>query len=133
MFYSPIYEVAPCDGANAASAVVKTSPATSLGKFGPQAIVIAVGVMEPNCDTGGLATSGQCYIVVRGSSNDSANSAIAFNAPSAVANQTSPVVGNYVDKVGAKFFPVGDTVSVQEYNAFGTAAPCRPAAMRPRR
>jgi hypothetical protein len=117
-----VYSVNGCDSANATSAAVKTAPVLSVGKFGPQPIVLHAGVIDAAGDTCGIAGSGACYIVVRGSNNDSASAALTFNVANASPAKTSAVVGNYVDDPHVVYFPVGDTVTTQECDAAVTAA-----------
>ena len=113
---STAYSAATCDAANAVSVTLGTG--THAGTFTSSVIKLAVGGIDTNGDTCGLATSVPCYIVVVGNTGDSTTSAaLGFTLPSITVHETTDVLGNYVDAVGTAGIPIGDTVTAQECDA----------------
>ena len=81
-------------------------------------IHLAVGTIDTNGDTCGVAGATTCYIVVVGNTADSTSSgALSFTLPSFTLKKTTDVLGNYVNTVKATGFPIGDTVVAQECDA----------------
>ena len=90
----------------------------SAGIFKNAVIDLAMGTIDTNGDTCGLAGSAPCYVVVVGNTGDStASGALGFTAPSFTVKKTTDVLGNYVDSVKAVDFPIGDTIVAQECDA----------------
>ena len=85
------------------------------GTFKSAVIDLAVGVIDTNSDTCGVAGSTTCDIVVVGNTADStATGALGFTLQTFTAKKTTGVLGNYADVVKAAGFPIGDTVVAQE-------------------
>lgn len=104
------YTVSSCDSANQGSTTV-----TKKGRFSNALITLAVGSIDTNGDTCGVAGSNPCYIVVTGSNGDWTSSGVlSFKLPKATVTKTTAVAKNYVDDVTATDFPIGDTVTAQE-------------------
>ena len=113
---STAYSAATCDAANKVTATLGTG--THAGTFTSSVIHPAVGGIDTNGDTCGLATSVPCYIVVVGNTGDStASVALGFTLPSFTVHKTTGVLGNYVDSVTASGIPIGDTVTARECDA----------------
>ena len=113
---STYYRAATCDAANQVTATLGTS--THAGTFKNAFIKLAVGGIDSNGDTCGLATSVPCYIVAVGNTGDATSSAaLGFTLPSITLAKTTGVLGNYVDAVKTAGIPIGDTVTAQECDA----------------
>ena len=68
------------------------------GIFKNAVIDLAVGTIDTNGDTCGVAGSTPCYVVVVGNTGDStASGALGFTLPSFTVKKTTDVLGNYVD------------------------------------
>ena len=94
-----------------------------LGTFKNAVIDLAVGTIDTNGDTCGVAGSTSCYVVVVGNTGDTTSSAaLSFTLPSIAVHKTTAVLGNYVDAVKAVGFPIGDTVVAQECDANASGA-----------
>jgi len=102
-----------CDAASQISGTV-----TSNGKvtFSPTGVTLLVGGGYSDSAGGSCPVGGTCEIVV----TDSDNPAIAlsipvtFATPTTTLKRTAAVPANYVDKVIARAFPVGDSVIAGE-------------------
>ena len=113
---STAYSSATCDAANQVTVTLGTGMLA--GTFKNAVIDLAVGVIDSNGDTCGVAGSTTCYVVVVGNTGDSTSSgALSFTLPSITVKKTTGVLGNYVDGVKAVGFPIGDTVVAQECDA----------------
>ena len=111
------YSAATCDAANKVSGVA-LGTGRAAGIFKSAVIDLAVGVIDSNGDTCGVANSTPCYVVVVGNTGDStASGVLGFSLPSFTAKKTTDVLGNYVDSVKPVNFPIGDTVVAQECDA----------------
>jgi hypothetical protein len=117
-----VYVASSCDAANTVSASVEYSPPAAVGKFLGTNITVAVGVIDANGDTCGISGSGTCYIVVKGTSGDSASLALAFSAPATTLASNSGILGNKTDTVTAHYFPGGDTVVAEQCDPAATPA-----------
>lgn len=99
-----------------ASTAVATSPHSKAGDISVT-VPVDAGVIDTDGDTCGVSGSGTCYLVAVGSSDDfTASSALGFSVPQISVAKTTNVLGNSVDKVTAKYFPIGDTVEALECN-----------------
>jgi hypothetical protein len=107
------YSVSTCDAANEVTNIQLGSGNNS-GKFTNAPITLATGAIDANDETCGLATSGGCYIVVVGNTGDFTASGVGFTLPTATIKKSSWLVGNYLETVKVKYFPVGDTVNAVE-------------------
>jgi len=113
---STTYSSAMCDAANQVSVTLGTGKLA--GTFKGAVIDLAVGVIDSNGDTCGVAGSTTCYVVVVGNTGDStASGALSFTLPSFLVKKTTGLLGNYVDAIKASGFPIGDTVVAQECDA----------------
>lgn len=127
---SSTYAAASC-GNRLAAVAVRSSPVAKLGTFPSTPFAVSVGTIDTEGDTCGLSTSGTCFVVAVGSSGTETSVALDFALPTATLHKTTPVVGNYLDAVAAKHFPVGDTVEAMECDAAvdpatNTATNCDP-------
>ncbi len=105
------YTALSCDSTNQVGPV----GVTKRGKFSNALITLAVGSIDTNDDTCGLAGSNPCYLVVTGSTGDwTSSTALSFKVPKATLTNSTAVASNYVDDVTATHFPIGDTVTAQE-------------------
>ncbi len=78
---SSTYSAATCDAANKVSGVA-IGTGRSAGIFKDAVIDLAMGTIDTNGDTCGLAGSAPCYVVVVGNTGDStASGALGFTAP----------------------------------------------------
>ena len=110
------YAAATCDAANKVSVTLGTGNAA--GTFKNAVIDLAVGPIDTNGDTCGVAGSTTCYVVVVGNTADStASGALSFTSSSFAARKTTGLLGNYVDGLKAINFPIGDTIVAQECDA----------------
>ncbi|HSZ36652.1 MAG TPA: putative Ig domain-containing protein [Acidimicrobiales bacterium] len=114
---TPAYGSNTCDAANKVSVTLGTG--RTAGTFKNDLIHLAVGAIDTNGDTCGVAGSTTCYVVVVGnqSGDSTASAALGFSAPRFVVKRTAEVLGNYADPLKAGGFPIGDTVLVQECDA----------------
>jgi len=111
------YSASTCDAANQVSGVT-IGTGRAAGTFKNALIGLAVGTIDSDGDTCGVAGSTPCYVVVVGNTADSTSSvALSFTLPSFTVKKTLGVLGNYVDSVKAVGFPIGDTVVAQECDA----------------
>jgi hypothetical protein len=107
------YTYASCDVSNSVTAAVATTGKTA-GTFN-KTIHLAVGVIDPNGDTCGVAGSGACHIVaVGGNWQYRASKKLGFTPPTATVKKSVSVPANYIDKVTATDFPPGDSVTALE-------------------
>ncbi len=107
------YSAATCDATNQVSVTLGTGRAA--GIFKNALIDLAVGVIDTNGDTCGVAGSATCDVVVVGNTGDTtASGALTFTLPSFAVRKTIGVLGNYVDGLKATGFPIGDTIVAQE-------------------
>ena len=113
---STAYSSATCDAANQVTATLGTG--TLAGTFKNAVIHLAVGAIDGSGDTCGVTGSPTCFIVAVGNTGDSTTSvALGFTVPNITLTKTTAVLGNYIEKVTAKGFPIGDTVVAQECDA----------------
>ncbi len=114
---STTYSASTCDAANPASMNIGTG--RTAGDFKDAVIHVAVGTIDTNNDTCGVAGAGPCYIVVVGNTTTDTTSSgvLSFTLPSFTLKKTTGVLGNYVDNVKAAGFPAGDTIVAQECDA----------------
>jgi hypothetical protein len=108
------YSYASCDSSNSVTApVVATGKKT--GDFKNATLDLAVGVIDSNGDACGVAGSKACYVVTVGNNWQYATSSkLRFTNPTATLGESTSVHANYVDKVTAAHFPIGDQVTAQE-------------------
>jgi hypothetical protein len=90
----------------------------------PLGVTMAVGADYSDSANGTCVAGGSCEIVVDDTSNPTIGleQTITFAAPAVVVHETTHVPANYLDKVTAANFPVGDTVTAQECDSSVTAA-----------
>ena len=113
---STIYSAATCDAANKVSVTLDTGK--NAGIFKNALIDLAVGAIDSNGDTCGVAGSTTCYVVVVGNTGDStASGALTFSLPSIALSKTTNALGNYADGLKATNFPIGDTIVAQDCDA----------------
>jgi hypothetical protein len=113
---STTYSSATCDATNQVSVNLGTGKLA--GTFKNAVIDLAVGQIDSNADTCGIAGSTTCYIVVVGNTGDATSSgALSFKLPTFAVAKTTGALGNYVDRLKASGFPIGDTVVAQECDA----------------
>ena len=111
------YSAATCDGSNKVSGVT-LGTGRAAGIFKNAVINLAVGTIDTNGDTCGVAGSTPCYIVVVGNTGDQTGSAaLGFAAQSFTLKKTTGALGNSVDAVTAVGFPIGDTIVARECDA----------------
>ncbi len=92
---------------------VVTAPASKAGDIAT-VVTVPAGTIDGAGDTCGVAGSPQCYLVAVGSTADSSHAALQFALPSLSVKKTTGVVGNAVEAVTAKNFPIGATVDAME-------------------
>ena len=113
---STTYSASTCDTANPVSVTLGTG--RYAGIFKNAVIHVAVGTIDTNGDTCGVAGATTCYVVVVGNTADTTSSgALSFTLPNFTLKKTTDVLGNYVDRVKAAGLPAGDTVVAQECDA----------------
>ena len=101
---STTYSAATCDAANEVSVTLGTGRAA--GTFKDAVIDLAVGVIDTNGDTCGVAGSTPCDVIVVGNTGDTtASGELSFTLQSFTVKKTTGVLGNYVDAVKAAGFP----------------------------
>lgn len=99
-----------------ATTSVETTPHSKAGDISVT-VPIDAGIIDGDGDSCGMPGSGTCYLVALGSTEDvTASPALTFDIPQMVLTKTNNVLGNVVDKVSAKYFPIGDTVEASECN-----------------
>ncbi len=103
---------AHCSG-TLATATVATAPLSKVGHISTS-VSAATGTIDGSGDTCGVSGSPQCYLVATGSSGDTTAVPIGFALPTVTVTKTLGVLGNYVEKVTAKYFPIGDTINAFE-------------------
>ncbi len=110
-----------CDAATENSG---TSAANGVVTFGSAGVPIAVGGAYVDGASGTCPAGGTCDIVVTDSNNAAIGLevAVTFATPTASVHVATNVPANYVDKVTAGSFPIGDTVTAQECDASVTAS-----------
>lgn len=110
---SPSIAASRCDGATQISGT-----ASAIGKvsFLPGAVTLLVGDHYADTSHGICMAGGSCQILVIDASNPMITSSISvtFALPAATLARSVSVPANYIDKVTAKRFPIGDTVTAQE-------------------
>ena len=110
-----------CTGAlTNAPIAVETTPASKVGDFPSTAVELQVGTVGDG--TCGLSASPVCSLVVVGSSGDGSDVVLSFATPSVKVSKTTGVLGNYVETVTAKNFPIGDTIDAVECDSSATTA-----------
>jgi hypothetical protein len=87
------------------------------GKFSLAPFTVDVGVVVGPHATCGLVDSHQCYLVEMFHAGESMGVPLSFLTPTAKLATPLAVRGNFVDKVIAKNFPIGDTVTAEECDA----------------
>jgi hypothetical protein len=108
------YSYASCDVSNSVTAAI-VATGKKVGDFKNATLELAVGVIDSNGDTCGVAGSKACYVVAVGNNWQYATSSkLQFTKPSATLEKSTSVPANYVDKVTAAHFPIGDQVTAQE-------------------
>ena len=116
----PASVASDCDSA---TQITATASARGAVTFSPGVKLLVGGAFS---DTAGGACSagGTCEVVVSDSANPSIGTDVAFTfaVPTVTLKETSDVRANYVDKVTAEKFPVGDTVTAQECDGNVTSA-----------
>ena len=113
---STTYSAASCDAANQVSATLGKA-GTTAGVFKNALIKLAVGTIDSNGDTCGVAGSVPCYIVVVGNIGDETSSAtLGFSTPKFVVSK-STAIPNDTDPIKASGLPIGDTIVAQECDA----------------
>jgi hypothetical protein len=110
-----------CDSA---TQITGTSGATGKVIFSPTGVKLLVGKAFSESGGGACSFGGSCEVVVTDSSNASIglDEAVTFAVPAATVKEASNVEPNYVDKVTATKFAVGDTVTAQECESNVTSA-----------
>lgn len=115
-----------CDGAatlatltthcDSATEITGMAAANGTVTFSPAGVTMAVGNDYGDGAGGTCATGGSCKVEATDVSTSSAgiSGSISLATPTLTLAKTTGVVGNYVDRVTAKDFPVGDNVSVYE-------------------
>ena len=110
-----------CDSATQTTGTAGTKGAVT---FSPTGVKLLVG--GAFSDTANLACSagGTCEVVVTDSANPGIGTEVAFTfaVPTVTLKETTDVPANYVDKVTAAKYPVGDTVTAQECDSSVTSA-----------
>jgi hypothetical protein len=116
----PASVASDCDTGTQVSA---TASAKGTVTFSP-GVTLRVGGAFSDSAGGACSAGGSCEVLVSDSANPSVGleKAVTFAAPTASARETSNVQPNYVDKVTATDFPVGDTVTAQECDGAVTSA-----------
>ena len=110
-----------CD---ASTQITGIAAATGKVTFSSPGVNMLVGAAYADASSGMCAAGGTCEIVV----SDSANSAVglelpvSFAAPAVTLSKSTAVAANYLDKVTASGFPVGDTVVAEECDSSVNAA-----------
>jgi hypothetical protein len=109
----PTTVASDCDSATQISG---TSGASGKVTFSPTGVTLAVGGGYSDESGGTCPVGGTCDVVVSDSANPGVGlgETVTFAVPTATVGKASDVPANYVDKVTAGDFPVGDTVSAQE-------------------
>ena len=109
-----------CDGA---TQITATASARGAATFSPGVKLLVGGAFS---DTAGGACSagGTCEVVVSDSANPGIGTevGVTFAVPTVTVKEASNVEPNYLDKVTATKFPVGDTVTAQECDSTVTSA-----------
>jgi len=116
----PASVASDCDTGTQVSA---TSSAKGTVTFSP-GVTLRVGGAFSDSAGGACSAGGSCEVLVSDSANPSVGleKTVTFAAPTASARETSNVQPNYVDKVTATNFPIGDTVTAQECDGAVTSA-----------
>ena len=115
------YASSSCTGAlTIAPIAVESTPASKVGDFPSTGVELHVGTVGSS--TCGLSTSPVCSLVVEGSSGDSTDVTLSFAVPSVKVSKATGVLGNYVEKLTAKDFPIGDTIDAVECDSSVTTA-----------
>jgi hypothetical protein len=115
------YASSTCTGAlTNAPIAVESIPASKVGDYPSTGVELQVGTVGSS--TCGLSTSPACSLVVVGSSGDSSDATLSFTLPSIKVSKATGVLGNYVEKVTAKSFPIGDTIDAVECDSSVTTA-----------
>ena len=102
-----------CDSA---TQITGTAGAKGAVVFSPTGVKLLVGQAFSDSANGACSFGGTCEVVVSDSGNPGigTDEAVTFAVPTATLLKTSDVAPNYVDKVTATKFAVGDTVTAQE-------------------
>ena len=115
------YASGSCTGAlTNAPIAVESTPAAKAGNYPSTGVELKVGTVGSSAC--GLNTSPVCSLVVVGSSGDSTDVTLSFAVPSVKVSKATNVLGNYVEKLTAKNFPIGDTIDAVECDSTVTTA-----------
>jgi hypothetical protein len=102
-----------CD---ASTKISGTTGTTGVVVFAPTGVTLAEGGAYSDPAAGTVAAGGTAEIAVTdpGNSAVALEDAVSFATPAATVKSTSAVTDNFVDKVTATSFPIGDTVTALE-------------------
>ena len=115
------YVSSSCTGAlTNAPIAVESTPASKAGDYPSTGVELQVGTVGSS--TCGLGTSPVCSLEVVGSSGDSTGVTLSFAVPSIKVSKATGVLGNYVEKLTAKDFPIGDTIDAVECDSAVTTS-----------
>ncbi len=109
----PTTVASDCD---AATQISGTAAANGKVTFSPTGVTLAVGGGYSDGSAGSCPVGGTCTVVVSDAASPDIGLGVTvtFAVPMATLKESSGVPANYVDKVTAADFPVGDTVTAQE-------------------
>ena len=114
---------ANCDASTQITGTVAANGKVVFPTTPPLGVTMAVAGDYTDTASGTCVAGGTCEVVVNDSSNPTIglDEGVTFAAPSVLVHSVTNAQPNYVDKVIAANFPVGDTVTAQECDTNVTA------------